>query len=511
MIRRKKHSGGALLLTLCLVLVFSLLAVPLIYMLQSNTNITYNSITSERAQEIAIGGYNAFERYIVKNEESFLRDIKDSETNTLSYTLDIVSDESGNMSSVNILVYDPVEELNQITAVSIKASATYGEEVGVFENVLHFNIIAGRAPSTPPENEPMFPNYPYYLLSRGTAGDYSTYASNYDEKQRLGLYDRIKEANIYKNPTTETYYSLRDIASTNYYHPGLNLIGNAQHIDWFYHHTNYKKITLSRKSYFYMVPTGTQAQSLVNYVNALVSQQAHIQKEYRNPVNVLHFAGDTSTKIPYFLGTISGNTETFYIDITRLGNGIDETDLIIFVEGKGYLSNSTKDTKVKKFVVKGGNLYFISKDTFDISIEEIQDYQRVNSAYLVHDIGNELEINAPQVTFASGKGTPFHYLKKQYGNMQNMFLFYPRSTYFRGIEALEGNNQYVASGGIVMGQATKSTSGVYNINAFLNNPNNYKDSYSDYDSFQGTTGDRSLFYHSEWRGKPQYFGFKLYE
>lgn len=485
----KKKKGITLLFIVMLILIIAILSVPVVVMINQNSNTTYDKLLTNKAEEIAYGGFLAMQEYIIANKTNFTNDIKNAPNNTIIYEFDMEYTPNGDTKNIIATTKNPIFSGSALKSVDVLTTVSYGEEFGKFENKINFS-------TTEIPGHILFPEEPNYIITKGLIGDLPKYSLNNDNVHRDGLYNRLYNYGVFEEDVTyidPNRTSSATVTSTTYnkFKNMIPQIASDEHIQWFKDNSNFLEVNynanVSLHNYF-----------ISSNIDKLEEQLQNIPKEERNPLNVL-FINFTSE---YNEVTITGtekldSTNQYYelnktyevnIDLSSLGNGIDETDFIVVTNGEIIVKTPNVRRDISKFNVTGGNVYFLSKGllTFGSS--------NSGSMSMIHDIGTIHEDVAPQVTFASTKGKPFHNMFFYHGKLQNTFFYFPNTSkvgpIYNNIPSLDYGKQEI-SGGMTLGHSY----------------NDY--SYSNPHDYEGSGYNRSYFTQVNWRGKLEYFGYLI--
>ncbi len=470
-----KKKGIVLLLVICVVLVFAILAVPTVMKFQQNSETTYSSIINSKADEIAYGGYKAVERYIIDEKRNFTNEIKSKADLAVTYTFDIIYNTNEDKKTVTAVMSNPVIEGKNLKSVDVRTTVNFGEEEGVYTNKITFSTAV-----TP--GYILFPEDPHYIITRGLDGDTYNATNNYDSIHRKGLYDRLAEREIFYERIVN-----EEITEEKYTEATLPNIGDGKHIAWLKENSNFIEKSVSSNTTY-------KDDDIAGWITELASKENGKTKEDRNYLNVVYLNFTNTGNTATFLGNQVNDTEDKYynisytydinIDVSSLGNGLEDTDFII-ITNAGMEIPTNYSARTYRFNIKGGNVYFMSNGRLNLG----------TNANILHEVTEHEDI-APQLTFASTyTGGPFTNMYFYFGNLQNTYFYFPHSDTIGSLMHNIPNVNYgksVVSGGMTLGQTIA----------------NYQ-SYGNPGAYEGESFNRS--YHSRvaWDGYLEYCGYLI--
>ncbi len=476
----KKRKGILLLMVLVIVLVVAILSIPAISMIRQNTQITYTELTKHKADEVAYAGFQAVTRYIIENKEEFMTEIQADPLHTLNYPVNIEYTENGVSKKVEVVMKNPVFEVSNLKSLDIEATTIFGGEKGFYKERVNFNVETENTT----EGFILFPEDPYYLITNGITGDRADDNQNYDKKERKGLLQRLSEREIV------------DLEGNYYVQSTLPKIGNEEHIEWFRRNSNFFEVNLIDNE-------NCNQDKINNWISTLEA------KEKNRPLHVLYLNFANSNHTATFPGKrVKDTLNNYYyldytkdinMDISSLGNGVDNTDLIILTNGNMTFPVTNADVKghskgnIIKFNITGGNVYFLANGNLNLTKDGLSS--------ILHEITEHEEI-APQLTFASTTGSPFTNWLNFHGNTQNTFYYFPNSDLLGNIYHNFDSPDFgkpIISGGMTLGQG------------YYTNPD-YSDgyySYSNQQEYEGESYNKSYYSRVKWKGKMQYFGYLI--
>lgn len=392
-----KKKGILLVNVLILLFILVLISVPIVLaVVQSNNKMT-NEVTTTKANEIAYAGFKFMEKYVVENEETYIKSNLDS-NKAYSTTVDVPYGDGTEKITVSISTKATLYPTRYLESINIIATADFAGTKGVYEDKIYFEDPFIRPKSVFPYNSFYVENNPIY-------------PSSSQLEDRPGLLERMQVDAV----------------------PEIN----EEHKNWILAQEQTSSVTINTDIYGRV--TKNEVLEAIDKLATLPGKDKRWQVIFIDNKATADYY--TTIRMDNYAGA-NQNNRIHTFDFTALGNDEERTSLIIlsnkeilcypyweFASSTTFAKEAFPTMNIPQIYgalidVLGGDIYFISYGGGKYG----DNGERIGINMSVYNKYNDSLHNLGQITIASTltrDNVATDFLDAWIGTSKNLFLYYP--------------------------------------------------------------------------------------